>query len=157
MFKRNWKSHVDQLLENAQNDGHFDNLRGQGQPLKFEDESHIPHELRMAHRLLKEHDLVPDWILLKQDIEKAHAKLRGNVEQGWKLYQDTLVAAGRSSTPFERRQQAETNWRQAQGRYQKAADKLNSDILRYNLKVPPGIPQQALVKVERVVERLAKK
>jgi hypothetical protein len=154
---RNWKSLVDKLLEEAQNDGQFNNLRGEGQPLKFEDESHIPHELRMAHRLLKEHDLVPEWIMLRQDIEKARAKLMDTIARGWKTYQNAQAAADRSAAPFEQRQQAETNWRQSQGRYQQAADKLNSEILRYNLKVPPGIPQQALFSVGRTIEQLAKK
>jgi hypothetical protein len=141
------------MLEEAQNEGQFNNLRGTGQPLKFEDETHIPPELRMAHRLLKEHDLVPEWIMLKQEIETARVKLRDRIERGWQSYQRALAAADR----FDQRQEAETNWRQSQGRYQQAADKLNSEILRYNLKVPPGIPQQALFKVEQVVDQIARK
>jgi len=156
MSRRDWKSHVDRLLEEAQNEGQFKNLRGQGQPLKFEDESHIPHELRMAHRLLKEHDLVPEWIMLKQEIDERRAKLRDKIERGWRVHQGALVAADQSAMPFDRRQKAETNWRETQARYQLAADKLNSDILGYNLKVPPGIPQQSLFSVERVLERMSK-
>ena len=104
MAGRDWKSLVDRQLEEAENEGQFSNLRGQGKPLKFEDESHIPHELRMAHRLLKEHDYVPEWIMLRREIEDRQAKLLNKIERGWQVYQGSLVAADQSSAPFERRQ-----------------------------------------------------
>ncbi len=155
MAKRDWKSHVDRLLQEAEDEGQFNNLRGQGQPLKFEDESHIPADMRMANRLLKEHDLVPDWILLRQEIEGRQAKLVARIERGWKGYQAGLVAANLSSTPFVEQQNAEAAWRDRKTRYQQAVDKLNRDIMRYNLKVPPGFPQQALFKLEKALAQIS--
>ncbi len=40
-------------IKKAYKDGEFDNLPGLGKPLKLEDLSGIPEELRMAYKLLK--------------------------------------------------------------------------------------------------------
>lgn len=37
----------------AQRQGEFDDLPGSGQPLKLDDDSHVPPELRAAYRMLK--------------------------------------------------------------------------------------------------------
>ena len=44
---------AEQKIAQAMEEGVFDNLPGQGQPLKLDDDSHIPPELRMAYRILK--------------------------------------------------------------------------------------------------------
>ncbi len=48
--------------------GEFDELEGKGQPLKLEDESNIPEELRLAYKILKMADCLPPEIELKKDI-----------------------------------------------------------------------------------------
>ncbi|WP_066393570.1 DnaJ family domain-containing protein [Neobacillus mesonae] len=40
-------------IKKAYEDGEFENLPGYGKPIKLEDLSHIPEELRMAYKLLK--------------------------------------------------------------------------------------------------------
>ena len=144
-----WKSLVDRLLQDAQEAGKFDNLPNAGKPLQFEDETHIPEELRMAHRLLKEHDLAPDWIMLGREIDLVREKLLGRMTKTVESYCVRL-----DDGVFEQRQEAETRLRQARAGYAKEAVKLNRDIRRYNLKVPPGFPQKALFDPDRELERL---
>jgi hypothetical protein len=55
------------ILE-AMKAGVFDNLKGKGQPLKFEDESHIPPELRMAYKILKNADCLPPELELRREV-----------------------------------------------------------------------------------------
>lgn len=55
------------ILEAIDN-GLFDNLRGKGRPLKFDDESHIPPELRMAYKILKNADCLPPELELRKEI-----------------------------------------------------------------------------------------
>jgi hypothetical protein len=148
-----WKSLVDRLLEDANESGVFKNLPGEGQPLVFEDESHIPEDMRMAHRLLKEHDLVPEWIMLAKDIDALRERLVDNMRRGLRAYRGALGDADRSQN-FDRRQQIEIAWRRAQKAYAEQTDKLNREILRYNLKVPPGFPQLAQFDMERELSRL---
>ena len=48
--------------------GEFDNLQGKGQPLNLEDDSHIPSELRMAYKILKNADCLPPELVLRQEV-----------------------------------------------------------------------------------------
>ena len=49
-------SQAERRIAQAQKDGEFDHLPGEGRPLALEDDSHIPHELRMAFKVLKNAD-----------------------------------------------------------------------------------------------------
>ena len=51
---------AEERITQAGQAGAFDNLPGQGRPLVFEDDSHIPEELRMAYKLLKNSDYLPE-------------------------------------------------------------------------------------------------
>jgi hypothetical protein len=55
------------ILEAIQN-GDFDNLKGMGKPITFEDETFIPDDLRMAYRILKNAGCVPPEIELGNEI-----------------------------------------------------------------------------------------
>ena len=44
---------AEKRIEEAQAQGAFDNLPGQGKPLALEDTSHVPEELRMAYKILR--------------------------------------------------------------------------------------------------------
>jgi hypothetical protein len=48
--------------------GDFDNLPGMGQPLQLEDLSHVPPELRMAYKLLKNNGFLPEEMELQKEI-----------------------------------------------------------------------------------------
>ncbi len=44
---------AEQKIEEAQREGQFDNLPGTGKPLELEDLSHLPPELRVTYKILK--------------------------------------------------------------------------------------------------------
>ena len=44
---------AEERIRVAQEEGAFDNLPGKGKPLNLDDDAHVPEELRMAWRLLK--------------------------------------------------------------------------------------------------------
>lgn len=48
--------------------GLFNNLPGKGQPLQFEDDRHIPPELRLAYKILKNADCLPPELELRREI-----------------------------------------------------------------------------------------
>jgi len=74
MFERP-DSLIDEIIKDAIEQGKFSNLHGQGKPLQLPDETHIPQELRMAHKLLKENDLAPDWMNEGAEQRAARAHL----------------------------------------------------------------------------------
>ena len=59
---------VEERIRQAQKKGEFDNLPGSGKPLKFEDDSYIMEELRLAYKILKNADCIPPEIELKKEI-----------------------------------------------------------------------------------------
>lgn len=50
--------------------GDFDNLPGQGQPLDLKDDSHIPEELRLAYKILKNADCLPPELEARKEIRQ---------------------------------------------------------------------------------------
>jgi hypothetical protein len=59
---------VEQRIKEAMEKGEFDNLPGKGKPLLLEDDSHVPEELRLAYKLLKNADCLPPELLEKKEI-----------------------------------------------------------------------------------------
>lgn len=62
---------TDQLAEqhilDAQKKGELENLPGSGEPLKLDDDSHVPSELRSAYRLLKNSGYLPPELELRRE------------------------------------------------------------------------------------------
>ncbi|MGC3789437.1 DUF1992 domain-containing protein [Priestia aryabhattai] len=59
---------AEERIRQAIKDGDFDKLPGEGKPLKLEDLSHIPEELRQAYRMLKNANMISDEQELKRDM-----------------------------------------------------------------------------------------
>jgi hypothetical protein len=68
---------VEERIKAAQRSGEFDNLEGAGKPLKHEDYSRIPQELRLAYKILKNADCLPPEIELKNEIIRTETLLSG--------------------------------------------------------------------------------
>ena len=59
---------AEQRIRNAMEQGEFDNLRGMGKPLQFEDETWIPEDLRSAYRILKNSGCIPPELELIKEV-----------------------------------------------------------------------------------------
>ena len=64
------------ILE-AIREGALDDLPGAGQPLELEDDSHVPEDLRVAYKILKNADFVPKEVALRKEIVQAEDLLAG--------------------------------------------------------------------------------
>ncbi len=67
--------------------GLFDNLRGKGQPLKFEDDAFIPPELRMAYKILKNADCLPPELELRKEVVTLQDLVASMEDEAEKLKQ----------------------------------------------------------------------
>ena len=67
--------------------GLFDDLEGKGKPLKFEDDSHIPLELRMAYKMLKNADCLPPELELRQEVVRLQDLVASMSDTAEKLKQ----------------------------------------------------------------------
>lgn len=68
---------VEERIKNAQYQGMFENLPGAGKPLDFSDDHHIPEDLRLAYKILKNADCVPPEIEVRKEIRRTEDLLSG--------------------------------------------------------------------------------
>jgi hypothetical protein len=66
---------IEQKIREAQMKGEFDNLPGTGKPVEIEDDRHVPEDLRMAYKILKNANFVPPEIELKKEIRRMEDML----------------------------------------------------------------------------------
>jgi hypothetical protein len=59
---------AEQRIREAMENGEFDNLEGVGKPLRFEDETWIPEDLRAAYRILKNSGCIPPELELRKEV-----------------------------------------------------------------------------------------
>ena len=137
LTRHNYQSLIEQRMQQAQEEGLFDNLPGAGKPQKYDDDSLVPVEDRAGYRLLKANGFAPPWIEARREIEEQRADLGTWLEQAnrrWSYVDATGRAALRVS-------------------YRRKLDDLQRLILTFNLKTPRGVEQ---LETLRVAEELLK-
>ncbi len=55
-------------IKRAIEEGEFDHLPGKGKPLKLEDLSHIPEDLRIAYKVMKNSNMLEDVDKIKEEL-----------------------------------------------------------------------------------------
>lgn len=73
-----WGLVAERKIREAMQEGAFDHLEGQGQPLDLSENPFEDPSQRMAHRILKNNGIAPSWILESRDIEDDARRLRAD-------------------------------------------------------------------------------
>ena len=68
---------AERRIKEAIEDGLLDNLPGAGKPLALGDDSHLPEDLRLAYKILKNAGFVPPEIALRKEIARTEDLLEG--------------------------------------------------------------------------------
>jgi len=68
---------AEQRVREAIEEGVFDNLAGAGKPLSLEDDSHVPEDLRIPYKILKNAGYVPKEVALRNEIAQAEDLMAG--------------------------------------------------------------------------------
>jgi len=76
---------IEKRIKAAQKKGEFDNLPGAGKPIVFDNDSHIPEDLRLAYKILKNADCIPPEIELKKKVQQTE-DLLSTVEDAKEKY-----------------------------------------------------------------------
>lgn len=63
-----WQKIAEDRIREAVERGELDNLPGKGRPLELEDDSHLPAELRLAYKVLKNAGYTPPELDVKNEI-----------------------------------------------------------------------------------------
>ncbi|WP_277678252.1 DnaJ family domain-containing protein [Gracilibacillus dipsosauri] len=59
---------AEERIKKAIEEGEFDQLKGRGKPLKQDDLSHVPEDLRMGYRLLKNSGFLPEELQINKEL-----------------------------------------------------------------------------------------
>jgi len=76
---------AEQRILEAQRAGAFDNLPGKGKPLKLEDMSWVPEDLRLGYRVLKNAHVLPPEVELLKDVHTLQDLLKHVEDEGERL------------------------------------------------------------------------
>lgn len=94
---------AEQRIREAGERGAFDGLPGAGKPLELEDDSHIPADLRMAYKLLKNAGYVPEEVFERKEAQSILDALESCEDEQEKVRQmkklDVLLARIRARHP----------------------------------------------------------
>jgi DnaJ homolog subfamily C member 28 len=137
--RSNFEGVVDKLLGQARDSGQFDNLQGQGQPLRKDvEDALVPEELRAGFRMLKNAGFAPPWVEARRSIEEE----RGNLA-GWLTRANARWP--RLDEPARSKLRAE---------YRSKLDDLQRQILNYNLTAPESPGQIPGLKIPEELAKL---
>jgi hypothetical protein len=131
-----WENYIDRAIRKAMEEGEFKDLPGEGKPLQWHDDPNTPDDMKLAYKILRENDLVPDWIVQGRELEAKQEQLLTRLK---------AALLSRASA---------ADWDSARTRITQECERLNREIIAYNLKVPSGVQHRPLINLQREIDRL---
>lgn len=146
---------IEKLIREAQADGKFDNLPGQGRPLRLDGDSE-DSEWWAAHHLLKNSGHRPDWLEEDIAIHEALTQARTALRRSHAWRQTELAALGERRDLEAQRQRnwVDGEWALAQARFRETLTQLNRRIRDLNLKVPSERFQRRVMDVDAELRKV---
>jgi len=120
-----WDTRIisDRKIQEAQEEGLFDNLPGAGKPLDLDDDLHVPPHLRAGHRILKNANVPPEWIQLDAELTRSRDECAGMWQETERIWKRNPSGG---SAWLARRRTA----------YHSALKQFNTDVLKFNMIAP---------------------
>ncbi len=146
-----WDSIVDERIREMIGDGNMSWHPKAGQPLEFEDESNVPEELRLAHKIMKDNDAVPPWMSLGFTLRDKYEKITKRLKQYARDYVARRTMAINKGS-FILHREADERWQKATRQLRIDIANYNSELLNYNLKVPKGIDQMIPLDADMMID-----
>jgi hypothetical protein len=115
---------AEERIRDAIQRGEFDNLPGRGKPLNLEDDRHIPDDLRLAYKVLKNADCLPPELELKKEISKAEELLSSMKDEGEKYRQ--LQKLNFLIMKLNENRKGSLQWEEKQQYYVKVVEKVGA-------------------------------
>lgn len=115
---------AEERIRDAIQRGEFDNLPGSGKPLNLEDDRHIPDDLRLAYKILKNAECLPPELELKKEIRKAEELLSSVADEGEKYRQ--LQKVNFLIMKLNEMRKGSVQWEEKQLYYERIVDKVGA-------------------------------
>ncbi len=71
-----YEDHLTAIVKRAEKEGAFDNLKGKGKPLVFEDNDLTYNPEKQLNKILKENNILPNWVKLGKEIEQLKEEVK---------------------------------------------------------------------------------
>jgi DnaJ family protein C protein 28 len=139
---------IDEIIQQAMQEGAFDNLPGKGKPLNLEENPYLDPEWQLAYHLLKQNGFAPEFIEQRQAIELELAAARQALARAWAWRQQAL-AEGKDLNWVE------NEWKKTREDFKKKINGINSEIRNYNLHIPTQSLHKPLLKTEEELRPFA--
>lgn len=117
-----WQWLVENRIQQAMNEGAFDNLAGKGKPLDLKKNPYLDPGQALAFDLLQNNQAAPEWIERDKAIRWEWDTARRQLREAWQAYQ---------ADPTQ-----EADWQAALTRFEVRLQKINRRIDDFNLMVP---------------------
>lgn len=138
---------AERKIQEAIEEGAFDNLPGKGQPLKFDDDG-LPFDVKMMNKILKNAGVLPEWMQMQQDLSAEIAsvgKLRGQyVKENHKRH-SKLTYLPADHPEIVRYSQWHARCR---AKYLSSLKSVNNLLLKLSLTAPSTITIPGLYKID---------
>src|SRR5438046_1079164 len=96
-----WHLIADRKIQEAMEEGAFENLEGTGQPIREDVNPYEDPAQRMAHRLLKNAGITPDWIAEGRDLDRDIDRIRADAQRvGPEQHRRRIAALNRRIAMF---------------------------------------------------------
>jgi DnaJ family protein C protein 28 len=137
-----WDELVEKRIQQAMEEGRFDDLPGAGQPLDLEVDPHEDPDMRLAHHLLRNSGFTLPWIEERREIEAQIQGMRTRFAHTWRWLGDD-----------------EDRWREGErdrtvAAFRRQVVQVNRRIADYNLIAPTPSTQRPLLDPDRELLRL---
>lgn len=115
---------AEERIREALQRGEFENLPGRGKPLKLEDDQHIPEDLRLAFKVLKNANCLPPELELKKEIRSAEELLGKLTDEGEKYRQ--IKKLNYLIMKLNTMRNGSVQWEEQQRYYEKVVEKVGA-------------------------------
>ena len=149
---RRWERLVDQRIADLIGDGDVSHLPGAGKPLSLELDKHSPDEFRLAHKIMADNDVMPDWVAAGKALGELEAKLRKQVTVKAEAFVKKCKSAesgGQTSFGI----QHEDRWKAYAAAFREQVGRFNREVLLYNLKLPAGLPHRQVLAGDALIDQ----
>lgn len=143
-----WNDLIEDLIQEGQEQGAFDNLRGKGKPLDLE-QNPYGAEWDLAHKLMKENDVLPPWIAKRNGILEQIEQFRADLSRVWARH----IQAYRLAQGQGHRNALSLSWDDACQGWEAELVGLNKQIAEFNLGRPSEGLEMVKLRLDRELER----
>jgi hypothetical protein len=114
-----WSDFAREQIEEAVKSGRWKDLPGKGEPLDLREDPNVPPHLRLGNKILKDADMVPDWVAASQELRALHTKTLRKKEALWATGKSHALS---KAEVFEAwRREARVEWERAMHAFNRVA------------------------------------